>query len=465
MKLFTTLLIFLLPPLLFADSGKNIFTQVSVSNKTPYEGEHLTYTLKLFSTKKIETIKVNEPRFKSFIVTSTNEKNVYFRKISGRNYRVIEISYVLIPTKTGPFDIEKATISFLSKRRTNPSDTSLTDTFFNRSKPEKTFIVSNPIHVNVKPLPVPNLSILGEDFIFSGLVGQFQTTYILAKKQLTIGESTTFTITIKGAGNILHAICPELLLPEEINAFYDDIQKNIQLNEKGFFGTLSFNHIIAPLHEGDYSITLPPFNFFDPSLKKYVVNQSVALPLHVIPSPDAEKTGLYGRVGVPYEVNNLPPLFHYTDTIKHNPFTSISSYMLLIALPAILYILTTLMINYRKRMIHPSMKMARKSYKALKKARKSKKGGDTYYKHLHSALTYSLLSKTEMEGHTILPVETKASLVKKGIPEESADKFIDLLLYIETLRFKAPDAIKTAPDAGLFSSVIESIGRIEKVGV
>ncbi|MBF0398153.1 MAG: BatD family protein, partial [Desulfobacterales bacterium] len=94
------------------DNTKDVFVKAEVSQNNPYDGEHILYKFKLYQGVQISNPRLQKPEFKDFSAKPLEEKKPYNTVVSGREYTVIEVDYLLIPLKTGEIRIDSAVLNF-----------------------------------------------------------------------------------------------------------------------------------------------------------------------------------------------------------------------------------------------------------------------------------------------------------------------------------------------------------------
>lgn len=140
-----------------------------------------------------------------------------------------------------------------------------TSTFglFARPTMEQFTITSQPVTLNVKPLPVPAPA------LFSGAVGEFTLSSKVVPVQATVGEPITWTLELAGVGN-----WPEItaLPSRQVSKDFRVVQPQAKRTTKEgmlFEGTLSEDVVLIATKPGTYTLGPVRWSYFDPKAGEY----------------------------------------------------------------------------------------------------------------------------------------------------------------------------------------------------
>ena len=165
---------------------RNYYVEAFLDKKEAYLGEQVIYTFKLFNKVQLYNSTLEIPKFDSFISESLGSEKSVIKIINGVRWKETEIKTLLIPTRTGVFEIPPASIN--AKLIINQS-------FFGaETKPVR--LISESIKIRIKELPSAN-----KPSNFSGLIGEFTISASIEKNNIKRGESTTLTLEIAGIGD------------------------------------------------------------------------------------------------------------------------------------------------------------------------------------------------------------------------------------------------------------------------
>ncbi len=216
----------------------DFIVELNTSKKEIYVGEPFDVVLLLKQKLDAEAIdnKFVEPKFKGFWV---KRKSNPIRQQNSK-YITTKIVYTLAPQRVGKLTISKAELH-IAKRSKN-------DDMWGSWVPNvkwKTYF-SNTLDIQVKALPEG-----------INLVGNFNISASITKKQLNQNEALNLTLEVIGDGNLedIDSFKPYI---DGVNVFDEKIViKNNKLTQKMAF-------------VGDKDFTIPPFSlkFFDPNTKE-----------------------------------------------------------------------------------------------------------------------------------------------------------------------------------------------------
>ncbi len=224
------------------------------------------------------------PEFPDFIVKEKDDEINRSVIVGGRQYNVIEKKLILIPTKSGQYTIAPAVLNCNvaikdNTRRNDPFDSLFNDSFFRRSRMKRKILRTNTLGLNVKKLPAYPF-----DFNFSGVVGRVSMSASIEEKKLKAGDSTTFTIIIKGNGNIMDAEEPFVDVPEGFKVYKDNPEEEIKKGIKGYSGKKIFRMAIVAVESGKYTIPKIKSSYFDVHSGKYRLLEAGPFSISVAPS-------------------------------------------------------------------------------------------------------------------------------------------------------------------------------------
>lgn len=220
------------------------FIEAAVDIESPFVGQPIIYTIRVFTTRDIQNTSIVEPRFSgfgrsSFIADATVASEVR----QGVAYTVIEHSLLLYPLRVGEQTIEPLRIE-------------VPETPFEAAISLQTAALT----VNVQPLPedVP--------IAFKNAVGQFDIEASVDMTSVPAGSAVILSVTVNGTGNIEQIIAPDVNFPEAWRVFPRQPitdQNTLRFATKTFQWTLLFDL------EGIVEIPSIAFGFFNPQSQTY----------------------------------------------------------------------------------------------------------------------------------------------------------------------------------------------------
>lgn len=272
---------------------KAVFVRAIPSKSKVVKGEEIVISYKIYTLVPVSEYQVDKfPSSQGFWVeeldnqlTPTLEKEV----IDGKTYQVATLRKVLVyPQKSGTLNINPMGLEIVAHLQTGTSRrqrVSTGDPFFDAFFNDPFFSHTTPVFERVnKKLKTNALSIQVEelpqsDESFLGAVGQFDISSSIDTSFCRTNEAITLSYTISGKGNLTLIENLKLALPDEFEVYEPNITDDISRTAAGQSGSRTFQYIIIPRVEGNYSIPALNFTYFDPESGEYktVTTQSYEL--------------------------------------------------------------------------------------------------------------------------------------------------------------------------------------------
>lgn len=259
-----------------------LFLSGTPSKARVYVGEQVVYSLKLYRRIKVYDISVELPEIEHIRFRQLGRPIEYQSEQNGLRYKVIEVRYVLIPTKEGNYSIPpfRMDLTVYESRRGFPGglfeDPFFDPPLFMRGRP--VILASRPFELEVTPLPEPE-----RPHDFSGLVGSFKVESSLSRTKIRVGESATLTIRLRGSGNIDRLLPIEGPKIRHIEVHAHEPVLIVDANPKGFAGVQIMKWDLVPEIEGEYKIPPQSISFFEPETHQYRTLRTLEHTLLVLP--------------------------------------------------------------------------------------------------------------------------------------------------------------------------------------
>lgn len=251
-----------------ATPDADYFVEAVVDNPTPFVGQQVTYTFRLYHAVDLENLLFQPAGFEGFsraAVTSDGQGALAFTRsyaavANGRQYQVSELDTILFPLRSG--DIEIA-----------PSVLLLAETVF-RDEQE---LATNPVQIQVQPLPD------GAPEDFDGAVGRFEMQAVLDRASATLGEPITLRLTITGSGNFEQLAPPELPTPAGWRVYENRARQSTGVTGGLLVGDKTFEWLIVPNETGTQTLPEVSLAFFDPESLAYRSVSTSPVTLEIFP--------------------------------------------------------------------------------------------------------------------------------------------------------------------------------------
>lgn len=249
-------------------SGRDLFINLSVNRREIYIGEPVVASVKIYSRVNIAGInEIKYPSFNSFLksdidtppLTSLRQENV-----NGTIYGsgVIQ-QFLLYPQVTGEISIDPVQISVLVQQKSRGESDPFFGDFFSSYQTVPKAAASMPVKIKVKPLP----GVQPPDF--SGVVGKLDLKATLSKESVDVNDAINFKIVISGNGNLKIASAPVMKLSPDIEVYDPKITDELKNGQNGTTGQKSFEYLMIPRHNGDFTIPPITYSYFNIAAGRY----------------------------------------------------------------------------------------------------------------------------------------------------------------------------------------------------
>lgn len=260
-------------------SGSDLFIKVSANKKHVYEQEPILLTYKVYTLVGLTSLRGDMPDLKSFYtqeVSLPSQKSFSIETFNGRPYKTTTWSqYVMFPQMTGKLQIPSITFEGIVVQQNRNIDPF--EAFFNGGSgyiEVKKRIVAPGIDIQVDPLPERPAG-------FSGGVGRFSVSASLNKTETKANDPVTLRITVSGAGNLKLIKQPQVELPKDFDKYEPKVTDKTKLTSAGIEGSMVYDILIVPRHQGHYELPPVSLTYFDTTAKAYKTVSSEPLVLDV----------------------------------------------------------------------------------------------------------------------------------------------------------------------------------------
>lgn len=448
---------------------EDLFIRVNLNRSNVYKGQHIVATIKIYTKVSLTNFEdVELPNFEGFWsqdVAIPQQISFNRESYNGEIYNVgILKKTVLFPQQSGKIKIEPAKIVCLVRQRVSRPK-SIFDDFFDSFSNVRTTVTSNPVTVNVKPLPASPAN-------FSGGVGKFDFKSSISETDVKENDAVTLKINISGNGNIKLIKSPKLEFPPDFEVYDPKTASNYKASGSGLNGNITYEYLFLTRYAGDYTIPPVKFVYFDPSQGKYITKYSKEFKVHVSEGDNEQATTVISSLSKE-DVRYLGKDIRY---IKQDPVVArIKGYTFfgtvkyhLIFIGGIVLLLLIYLLN--RNMIRKNANIARvRNRKAGRVAKKHLKVAKAHLKKQETELFYEAITRSfwgYLSDKLSIPIaglnRDKASLELKDrrVSQEVVDRFLKILDTCEYARF-APGG-GTEQMSGLYDEAANVIGKMEK---
>jgi len=435
---------------------KNVFLRTLASKTTVYQGEPITLTYKLYTRAQMSNPYLTEsPSYKGFWVEELEVNDPPKTEVyNGLDYRTNVIKRVILfPQQSGKLRVEPIELETnvrVMVQSQNRRRRSIFDDFFGQYQDVPYTFASNPLNIEVKPLPA------GRPAGFSGAVGDFQLDVSLDKTATETGEPVTMKVKISGAGNFKMLSPPALEFPPDFDVFDPSTDERVARTAAGLKGYISYDYLIVPRNPGEYKLPVVQFSYFDPAKGRYITRSSDEFVLRVtgearqssaaLTHINKEDIELIGE-DIRYLKSDMGSLEDRGSSFVRTPL-----FWLLYLLPFGLFALLWVVKQRRDKQLQDVAGMrSRKAQKLAKKrlaqalVHKNEQNEQAFYDEIVRAIWGYLADKLNIGQSELLREHIRARLADRGIAPEIIERCMSLLDKCEMALF-APSASEGGMD-------------------
>ena len=460
------------------NENRSVYTETSISKKTPYINEQVVYTFKLFRKTEARNLNLSMPYDESFFrKENLGKAKRYSRVINGIAYDVDEVSIALFPIKRGESTIPPSMmeLDLIHRTQTNrprdPFARFFNDPFFGGVTQNKHKILSTKsIKLNTQPLPKK-----GKPKGFKNLVGQFSITATVGKESFDAGDTTTLTITVSGIGNVMDVSLTNINLGDQFKIYPDQpiFTKSIHGNQIG--GEKIFKFALVPFTTGRQTISSISLNYFDPDKDEYNTISTNPISLTIKPGTGTENLNLVQSKMAPTQqkgstvsilARDILPIHTRIEDFKSVTFDKKQRimYMVGIIFPILIYLLAAGYIRYNHKMkedmSYSRRQVAhRKAMKKLNQLSLSNPESKDFVRELSQIIREYIGDKINLQGTAFTSKEVEEKLNKNTFADDKIFAIKKLLEKFESMQYMPVVADK---DHCLIDETAELLMNLEK---
>lgn len=462
-------------------SSKNLFVRASVSKNNPYQGEQVIVTYKIYTRVPLAQYSVTKaPSITGFwaedLLKNSTQLNQYRETVNGLEYVVAEIKKdALFAQKSGKLVIQPleldvvAQVEVKNKPKTNDPffDNFFNDSFFGNSVQNvRKLIYSNPVTINVRPLPTG-----GKSADFNGAVGNFTINSSIDRDRVPANDALTLKFSVSGKGNLKLIDKPNFIFPSDFEVYDPRVVDDIRTTSAGMSGTRTFEFLMVPRNPGNYTIKPASFVYFDPASGAYKTLQTREFKVTVERGAANSNIARNGSNREDFQVIGTDIRYINTSPLKLKPLNfflfNSALFWILLLLPVALFIL--FIIIWQKELKKRSDVALLRNKKATRVAKKRLKVAEHHLKQgnqqafcseISNALWGYISDKFNIQRSALSIDSVSDALKNKNVKEEITSKFVNTLNNCEFARFAPGD--KSQIMGNLYSEALEVITQTEQ---
>jgi tetratricopeptide (TPR) repeat protein len=428
-------------------SGSDLFIKVSANKKRVHEQEPILLTYKVYTLVGLTSLRGDMPDLKSFYTQEVDlpqQKSFSIETFNGRPYKTTTWSqYVMFPQMTGKLEIPSITFEGIVVQQNRNIDPF--EAFFNGGSgyvEVKKKIVAPGIEIQVDPLPERPAN-------FSGGVGKFNISAQLDKTEVKANDPVSMRVIVSGAGNLKLIKQPIINIPKDFDKYEPKITDKTKLTSNGIEGSMIYDILVVPRHQGKYEIPPVEFTYFDTSENAYKTIKSEAFTLDVAKGSGAASVNDFSGQTDLQELTRDIRYIKIGDTRQHSLddfFFGSTGYWVSLSLLALVFI--TLFIVFRQRAIDnanvtkmrgkKANKVATKRLKKASRLMTDNKPGEFYDEVLRALWGY-VGDKLNIPVEQLSHDNISQRLSERNVGEETVSQFIGALDECEFERYAPGD--------------------------
>ena len=447
-------------------SGSDLFIKVSANKQRVYEQEPILLTYKVYTLVSLTQLEGKMPDLKGFHTQEVDlpqQKSFKVESVNGRPYRTVTWSqYVMFPQLTGKLQIPSITFNGIVVQQNRSIDPF--EAFFNGGSgyvEVKKQIQAPGIEIQVDPLPQRPAN-------FSGGVGKFSISAQLDKTEVKANDPVKLHVVVSGIGNLKLIKQPVVEFPKDFDKYDAKITDKTKLTVNGVEGSMIYDILAVPRHQGKYEIPPIEFTYFNTTTKKYETSRTEGFTLDV--AKGAGTGGVSDFTGQE-DLQLLGKDIRYIktgDTRQHlldDFFYGSTGYWIALAVLALIFI--SLFVIFRQRAIENANITKRRAGKAnkvatkrLKKASKlmaDNKPGEFYDEVLRALWGY-VGDKLNIPVEQLSHDNISQRLADRSVGEDTIGQFMGALDECEFERYAPGD-----PKGNMNKVYEKAITAIEKI--
>ncbi len=426
---------------------RDLFLTTQLSTTTPYVGEQVLFTWRLYRRARIADARLDPFEFDGFLVEDLGEVREFETRVNGRTFMVSEIRKALFPQERGALVIPATRLTCEVAQRNRRRSNSVFDDMFGRATETKV-LRGDPLQVEVKALPDSPPG-------FSGLVGSFELESRVSQTEMQVGESVTLTLEVSGRGNV--QMIPEPPLPElaAVKVYDDKPGSSIKRQPSGLSGSRTFRKALVPQAAG--RLTLPPVRlvYFDPAADAYRTAATAEIALQVLPAEGAEELRLTetvapstGKVAVRILAEDILPVYAGIDGIGGPARPTPAQLAAMLLLPLLLYLAALAAARRRHRYRQDSglERRRRALARARRQLRRIGSGGGNTTEELSRCVRQFVGDKLGLEGAALTAADARHHLTASGLQQDRVDEVGGLLDRLEAAHYGSAGISENLPE-------------------
>ena len=243
----------------------DLFIVTEVNKARVYQNEAIEVSYRLFTRVNVTSFNLvdlgESEGFWVEEVPGPQNPQVEQRVRGGQPYTTAVVRrVVLFPAGPGTKTIESLSVE--ASVRVRRQARSIFDDFFGGGSlfgsQVPAVVVSNPMEVEVLPLPVE-----GRPQSFTGLVGRLNVSASIDRSSVETNDAVTLELIVEGEGNLRGLAAPIVDFPGDFEAFPPEVTETIDRSGSRVRGSKTYTYALIPRSPGEKTIPPVEMSYFD----------------------------------------------------------------------------------------------------------------------------------------------------------------------------------------------------------
>lgn len=242
-------------------NDEDLFLEVNVNTEKPFIQSQVLYTVKLYRRVDFAKANLSEPELPDAVIEKLADDANYTTQVGGVTYVVIERKYAIFPQKSGVTTIKPLvlTADTVARGRQNNS-------FFNSQITQRRIVKSNPIILNVQPIPAT----FTDSHWLTAENLELTQTWSGDISQMKVGEPLTRTVKLVAHGSTVGQL-PELnssKIDPQLKAYNDQPVLHEDKTLAGIVASREEKIAFIPAKVGNYTLPAIQVSWFNTQTQK-----------------------------------------------------------------------------------------------------------------------------------------------------------------------------------------------------
>jgi hypothetical protein len=270
---------------------EQLFVILKVPKTEVYLNEPLPIKIMMFDAGPLaQNVQYPEMNTIGFTIGDYQPPQQYQQVIKGLRHNIVEFDNTIYPTREG--ELQLGPVKLLCNIVVHTSlggsplgggifDDDFFNAFFDRQETQPMELQSEPVTINVLPLPEADKPI-----DFSGAVGQFDFNVSVSPTRIKVGDPITLRLTVIGKGNLAAIELPKIPLEAGFKLYDPQIFEKDTIKKS--------EQVIIPQSDDKKEVPALHFSYFDPEFKQYRTISKGPFPIEVLQLEEGDEFKVIG---------------------------------------------------------------------------------------------------------------------------------------------------------------------------